>query len=148
MPQSAFFGKPYWGHPTRGVSLREGKVPVPIRLKTPDNTLGDRPLEEAMAVGTKSTLTYLVPEGVYDRLEVWAGLHAALGVAGNVIFEIKGSDGKTLAKTQVLGGQAACRLNVPLAGQSNIRLIATAGSPDSTSNYAVWGRPLLLKPEK
>ncbi len=39
-------------------------------------------------------------------------------------------------------------LSVPLAGQSNIRLIATAGAPDSTSNYAVWGRPLLLKPEK
>ena len=148
IPQSAFFSKPYWGHATRGVSLREGKVPVPIRLATPDNTLGDKPLEEAMAVGTRSTLTYLVPKGVYDRLEVWAGLHAELGAAGSVVFEIQGSDGKTLAKTQVLGGQPARRLSVPLAGQSSIRLITTAGSADSTSNYAVWGRPRLLKPEK
>lgn len=148
MPQSAFFGKPYWGHPTRGVCLREGKVPVPIRLKTPDNALGDAPLEEAMAVGTRATLTYLVPSGVYERLEVWAGLHAELGAGGNVVFEIKGSDGKTLAKTQVLGGEPARRLSVPLAGQSGTQLITTAGSADGASNYAVWGRPRLLKPEK
>jgi hypothetical protein len=148
MPQSAFFSKPYWGHPTRGVSLREGKAPVPIRLQTPDDTLEDKPLEDALAVGTKSTLTYLVPQGIYDRLEVWAGLHAELGVAGDVVFEVKGSDEKTLAKTQVLGSQPARRLSVPLAGQSSIQLITTAGSTDSTSNYAVWGRPRLVRSER
>ena len=145
IPQSAFFSKPYWGHPTRGVSLREGNVPVPIRLVTPDSTLGDTPLEEAVAVGTRSTLTYAVPRGVYDRLEVWAGLHAELGAGGNVVFEIKGGDGKTLGKTQVRGDQPARRLSAPLAGQSRVQLVTTAGSPDSTSNYAVWGQPRLLK---
>lgn len=148
MPQSAFFSKPYWGHATRGVTLREGKIPVPIRLKTPDNILDDEPIEEAIAVGTTATLTYLVPPGVYDRLEVWAGLHAELGTAGEVVFQIRGSDGKALATAQVRGDQPAHRLTVPLAGQSSIQLVTTAASPASTSNYAVWGRPQLLKPEK
>ena len=102
----------------------------------------------ALSLTGRTRATYLVPQGVYERLEVWAGLHAELGVAGNVIFEIKGSDGKTLAKTQVLGGQPARHLSVRLAGQSTIQLITTAGSADSTSNYAVRGQPRLVKPER
>lgn len=148
MPQSAFFSKPYWGHATRSVSLRDGKIAVPIRLKTPGNALGDKPIEEAIAVGTTATLTYLLPQGVYDRLDVWAGLHAELGTAGNVIFQIRGADGKALATAQVRGDQPACRLTVSLAGQSRIQLVTTSGSRDSTSNYAVWGQPRLLKREK
>ena len=148
IPQSAFFSKPYWGHATRGVALREGKVSVPIRLVTSQNALGDAPLKDAVAVGTRAILTYMVPLGVYDRLEVWAGLHADLGTSGNVNFEIKGSDGKTLAKTQVLGDQPAHLLTVPLTGLASIQLITTAGSTDSTSNYAVWAQPRLLKSKK
>ncbi len=147
-PQSAFFSKPYWGHPTRGVSMRGGKEAVAIRVKGADDALGDKPIEDAVAVGTKTTLTYLVPPGVYDRLEVWAGLHAELGEGGNVIFEIKGGDGKTLAKAQVRGDQPAQRMTAPLAGQSKVQLITTAGSSDSAHDYAVWARPQLVKAEK
>ena len=144
-PQSAFFSKPYWGHATRGVTLRDGKIPVPIRLKEPDNALGDEPIEDAIAVGTTARLTYLVPPGVYDHLEVWAGLHAELGGAGDVVFQIRAADGKALATEQVRGDQPAHHFTVPLAGQTRIQLVTTAGSRDSTANYAVWARPLLVK---
>ncbi len=148
MPQSAFFSKPYWGHATRSVTLREGKTPVPIRVKAPDSRFGDGPIEEAIAVGTTAILTYLVPPGVYDRFEVWAGLHAELGAAGEVVFQIRGSDGKALATVQVRGDQPARQLTASLAGQSSIQLVTTAASRDSTSNYAVWVHPRLLQPEK
>lgn len=148
MPQSAFFSKPYWGYPTRGVSLRDGKSPVPIRLKIADGARAEAPMAEAMAVGTRATLTYLVPPGVYDRLEVWAGLHAELGTAGDVLFEIKASDGTTLAQARVRGDEPAQRLTAPLCGQTSVQLVTTAGSADATSNYAVWGRPRLVKPDK
>lgn len=145
IPQSAFFGKPYWGHATRGVTLRDGKIPVPIRLRTPDNALGDKPIEDSIAVGTTATVTFLLPPGVYDHLEVWAGLHAELGAAGDVVFQIRAADGKALATAQVRGDQPARRLSVPLAGQTRIQLVTTAGSRDSTANYAVWARPRLVK---
>lgn len=147
IPQSAFFSKPYWGHASRSVALREGKIPVPIRLNTSDNVLGDEPIEDAIAVGTTAVLTYLVPPGVYDRFEVWAGLHAELGVAGDVTFQIRDADGKALATEQVRGDQPAHHFVVPLADQTTIQLVTTAASSDSTSNYAVWAQPRLLKPE-
>lgn len=147
-PQSAFFGKPYWGHPTRGVCLREGKQAVGLRLKCAEAALADKDIEDALAVGTRTVLTYVLPQGVYDRLEVWAGLHAELGAGGDVIFEIKGGDGKTLAKAQVRGGQEAQRLSASLAGQSKVQLITTSSSKGSTRNYAVWARPRLVKAEK
>ncbi len=147
-PQSAFFSKPYWGHPTRGVCMRGGKEVVAIRVKGADDALGDKPIEDAVAVGTKTTLTYLVPAGVYDRLEVWAALQAELGAGGDVIFEVKGGDGRTLAKVQVRGDQPAQRVAAPLAGQSTVQLITTSGSADSTHNYAVWARPRLVKAAK
>ena len=107
IPQSAFFSKPYWGHATRGVALREGKVSVPIRLVTSQNALGDAPLKDAVAVGTRAILTYMVPLGVYDRLEVWPDCTRTWEPAAMSTSKSREATARTLAKTQVLGDQPA-----------------------------------------
>lgn len=143
MPQTAFFGKPYFGYPIRGVCLCQGTNAVAIRIRTADNAI--KSIEDAIGVGTTSKLTYLLPPGVYDRFEATVGLHADLGRGGNVIFEVKAADGKTLAKAQVSGTQPAQQLVVPLAGQTRIQLVATSGGPDASFNHAVWAQPRLVK---
>lgn len=148
MPQAAFFSQPYWGHATRGVVLKEGKQPAPIRINVAESTWGEGPIEEAIAVGTPTTLTYLIPPKVYDRLEVWVGLHADLGLAGDVVFEVRGGDGQVLARKQIQGNQPAQLLAVPLSEHNRIQLATIPGSKDSSANYAIWARPRLLKASK
>ncbi|MBC7352895.1 MAG: NPCBM/NEW2 domain-containing protein [Thermogutta sp.] len=144
-PQSAFFSKPYWGHPTVGVVLKDGKKPTAIRMQIPDCAWARGPINDAIAVGTPTTLTYLIPPGVYDRLEVWAGLHAELGLAGDVIFEIRGNDGKVLVQKKIQGKEPAQLLVVPLAEEERIQLVTRPASRDASANYAIWARPRLLK---
>ena len=75
LPQSAFFSKPYWGFATRGVILRDGKEAVPLKLRIREaDRIVEKEFPAGMGTGTRSSLTYLVPPGVFHHFEVWAGL--------------------------------------------------------------------------
>ncbi|NLC81129.1 MAG: hypothetical protein GX748_08100, partial [Lentisphaerae bacterium] len=79
--------------------------------------------------------------------QVSAGLHAELGGSGHVRFEILGN-GKRLADlSPVQGTMPAHTLDLPLAGITNLQLIATSAG-DGSGNYAVWGEPRLLKEKR
>ena len=146
LPQAAFFSRPYWGYATVGASLRDGKTAVPLALRVSEagrDTV--KVFDCGVGVGTRSVLTYLIPEGVYARFQVSAGLHAELGERGHVRFEILGN-GKRLADLPpVRGSQPAYTLGLPLAGITNLQLIATSAGGDGSGNHAVWGAPRLLK---
>jgi len=146
MPQDAFFSRPYWGHAKRGVILRDGKQAVPLKLRFQEaDQVVEKEFPAGMGTGTRSSLTYLVPPGVFRRFEVWAGLHSELGATGNVEFEVR-SNGALLASTGPLAGEApAVRLSVPLAGVTSLQLLAKSAGGDGKGNYAVWGAPRLLK---
>jgi hypothetical protein len=146
MPQSAFFSKPFWGYARTGVHLRDGKVPVPLRLRVPDaGKSSERTFPAGIGTGTRSTLTYLLPVGVFARFETWAGLHAVLGATGRVVFEVRGN-GRSLARVGPVAGDApAEKICVPLAGVTNLQLIATSAGGKGKADYAVWGEPRLLK---
>jgi len=146
MPQSTFFSKPYWGYAKRGVILRNSKeaVGLKLRIKEADQTV-EKEFPAGVGTGTRSSLTYLVPPGVFHQFEVWAGLHSELGTRGSVEFEVLG-DGAKLASSGPLTGDApAVRLTVPLAGITKLQLIAKSAGGDGNGNYAVWGAPRLVK---
>ncbi|HPO38691.1 MAG TPA: NPCBM/NEW2 domain-containing protein [Kiritimatiellia bacterium] len=149
LPQAAFFSRPYWGYATVGASLRDGKTAVPLALRVSEagrETI--RVFEHGVGVGTRSVLTYLIPKDVYARFQVSAGLHAELGGSGHVRFEILGN-GKRLADlSPVQGTMPAHTLDLPLAGITNLQLIATSAGGDGSGNHAVWGAPRLLKEER
>jgi hypothetical protein len=147
MPQSAFFSRPYWGYAKRGVILRDGKQAVGLKLRLQEaEGIVAKEFPAGMGAGTRSSLSYLVPPGVFQRFEVWAGLHCELGAAGNVEFEVMGN-GALLASTGPMNGDApAVRLSVPLAGITTLQLIAKSAGGDGKGNYAVWGAPRLVKP--
>jgi hypothetical protein len=145
LPQTAFFSKPYWGHAVRGAALKDGKEPVPLRLLIPaGGKAAARELAAGLSVGTRCSLSYLVPPGVYARVTAWAGLHAELGASGHVTFEVLGN-GRSLARFDVRGGEPAQAVSVPLEAVTNLQLTATSAARDSSGNYAVWGEPRLVR---
>lgn len=146
-PQSAFFSKPFWGHALRGVTLREGKEPVPLRLRVEEKgKIAQKTFARALGVGTKSTLTFMVPPGVYRSFEVWAGLHAELGREGSVVFEVKGNGAKVLATVGPVRGDAlAQRIAVPMDGVTSLQLTVTSAGGAGLGNYAIWAEPELAK---
>ncbi len=143
-PQGAFFSKPYWGHAQRNVTLRDGTNAVPLKLVIEEGgTLAEKQFAVGIGTGTRSSLTYLVPTGVYERFTTLVGLQAGMGTAGDVQFAVLGN-GKELCAARITGGQPAKFLDCPLAGITNLQLLATSGG-GGAGNYAVWAEPRLIK---
>jgi hypothetical protein len=89
----------YWGHAKRGVILRDGKTAIGLKVRIREaDQIVEKEFLAGVGTGTRSSLTYLVPPGVFQRFEVWAGLHCELGASGNVEFEVMGN-GTRLAST-------------------------------------------------
>lgn len=145
LSQASFFSRPYWGRPLRGVLLEAGTNAVPLKLAVGEaDAVRVQSFDAGLGTGTRSSLTWFVPPGVYGRFETLAGLHADLGARGNVVFEVLG-DGRSLACVPVVGGAPARRISVPLAGVTNLQLVATSGGGDGSGNYCVWAEPRLVK---
>ncbi len=146
VPQTSFFSRPYWGHATPGAALQGGTNEVPLTLRIDDGAVSAvRTFSAGIGAGTKCSMTFPVPPGVYRSFEAWAGLHAALGTNGSVVFEVIG-DGRSLARVgPVAGTNTARRLVVEIGGVTNLQLVTTSGGGDGYGNYAVWGEPRLVK---
>lgn len=143
--QQTFFGKPYWGHAYMGGVLEGGSNAVPIKLRVAENGgVVVKEFASGIGTGTRSSLTYLVPAGVYRHFSVLAGLHPELGAKGGVEFAIFGND-KKLASIALTGDQPAHRFDCDLAGVTNLQLVATGKGGDPKANYAIWAEPRLLK---
>jgi hypothetical protein len=143
--QQTFFSKPYWGHAQMGGVLEGGSNAVPIKLRFAENGgVSVKEFAHGIGTGTRSSLTYFVPAGVYRRFTVLAGLHPELGAKGGVEFAIFGND-KKLASVALTGDQPAHRFDCDLAGVTNLQLVATAKGGDPKANYAIWAEPRLIK---
>jgi len=144
-PQSAFFSRPYWGHAQRGVILRDGTNAVPLALMIEDaGKTSKREFAAGMGTGTRSSLTYFVPQDLYDQFTVWVGLQAGIGTTGDVLFSVLGN-GAELGSARVTGTQPARRLAFGISGVTNLQLVATSAGGDGKGNYAVWAEPRLIK---
>jgi hypothetical protein len=143
--QQTFFSKPCWGHAYMGGVLEGGSNAVPIKLRVEENGgVVVKEFASGIGTGTRSSLTYLVPAGVYRHFTVFAGLHPELGAKGGVEFAIFGDD-KKLASVALIGDQPAHRFDCDLAGVTNLQLVATGKSGDPKANYAIWAEPRLVK---
>ncbi len=144
-PQSQFFGKPYWGYPLSGFTLKDGKQPVPLKLKVRGKQgVEVKVFARGISAGMGRTLTFLLPEGVYSRFRVYAGLHATLGERGRVEFTVLGN-GKPLQQVILSGNQPARLLECNIEGITHLALTLTSRTSASQHNYAVWAEPTLLK---
>ena len=145
-PQASFFSKPYWGCSTSGVILKDGSKAVPLRLTvTEDGKPAVKTFASGIGTGTRSSLSYLIPQDVYQRSTVRVGLHAELGATGNVTFDVAGN-GHSLARVGPITGCMPSRvIDVAVAGVTNIQLTVTSSGGDGTGNYAVWAEPRLVK---
>lgn len=150
MPQTAFFSKPYWGHALRGITLRDGKEPVPLRLRIESQgEVAEKAFDQAWGVGTRSRIHFALPSGIYERFECWVGLQPELGAKGCVVFEVTGNEDQPLAKVGPVKGDApARRVSVPLAGVTTLQLTASSAGGDGLGNYAVWAEPRLVKAKR
>ena len=144
-PQTHFFSSPYWGHARVGVVLEEGKKAVPIRLRLPSNQgFEEREFPDGISTGMGKALTWILPQGIYHRFTVWAGLQAGLGDKGRVEFTIMG-DGKPLASAVIKGTDAAHAFECDVTGVTQLQLNVISRGLDAKSNYAVWAAPTLVK---
>ncbi len=145
MPQSVFFGKPHWGHATLGVTMNN-KVAVPLQLNVLEH---GKPVMKTfvsgIGTGTRSVLTYEIPSDVYTRFTALAGLHAALGKNGKVLFEISGNGRRLALLGPITGDMPAQQIDVSLEGINRIQLTVTSAGGDGTGNYAIWADPKLCK---
>lgn len=89
-------------------------------------------------------LTFLLPQDVFTRFTVIAGLHPELGKKGRVEFTIHG-DGKPLQSITLNGTDPAQSLDCDVTAVKELRLTLTSRSLDTKSNYAIWAEPLLIK---
>lgn len=145
-PQTAFCSKPFWGHATRDVALQNGRDPVPLRLLVDEQgQQAVRTFERGIATGTRSTLSYLVPKDVYQSLCVRVGLHADLGGAGQVRFEVLGNGRPLASAGPIRGGSPSQCLCVPLAGLTNLQFVVSSAGGDGSGNCAVLADPRLVK---
>ncbi len=143
--QQTFFSKPYWGHAHMGGVLEGGSNAAPIKLRVEENGgVAIKEFANGVGTGTRSSLTYLVPAGVYRQFTVLAGLHPELGAKGGVEFTVFGNE-KKLASVALTGDQPAHRFDCDLTGVTNLQLVATAKGGDPKANYAIWAEPRLVK---
>lgn len=140
-PQAEFFSAPHWGHARSGVILAEGKRALPLRLKL-DN--GEREFANGISAGMGKALTFLLPQDVYTRFRVMAGLHPELGAKGRVEFTISG-DGQVLQSAVLDGAEPARLLECEVLGVKRLQLMLTSRGIDAKSAYAIWAEPALLK---
>ena len=144
-PQSQFFGKPYWGYPRVGFTLAEGKRPVPLRLRLRrGKQIREQEIPNGISAGMGRRLTFLLPEGVFQRFEVTAGLHAQLGAQGKVQFTVLG-DGKVLQRIVLSGSEPARRLECDIRRVTRLALALESKTSQSQYNYAIWAAPTLIK---
>ena len=145
MPQSTFFGKPAWGFPQSGLILADGTEPKPLVLRVKqDGQVSEQTFERGIGTGTRSVLTWLVPDGVFSRFTVVGGLHAELGGAGHVTLQVVG-EGQPLETLELTGDQPAHRFDCPLEGITRLQVVAQSAGGDGMGNYVVWGAPTLVK---
>jgi hypothetical protein len=144
-PQSHFFGSPFWGHARSGVVLEGGTKAVPIKLRVADkDRVIEKPFAAGISTGMGRPLTFHLPQGVYRRFTVLAGLQAGIGDRGRVEFTVLG-DGKALATAIVNGADPAHAFDCDIAGVAQLQLAANARGLDPKSNYAVWAEPVLSR---
>jgi hypothetical protein len=86
-----------------------------------------------------------VPENVYDRFEVTAGLHSTMAVDGAVVFQVKGNDKVLFESGPRTKDDPAVDIRVPLKGIKEIQIVAFPDTKDAADNYVVWGGPRLIK---
>ena len=144
-PQTHFFSSPYWGHARSGVVLEDGTKEVPIKLRIQEKESAvEKEFADGISTGMGRALTYLLPQGVYQRFTVLAGLHPKLGAKGKVEFKILG-DGKPLTSAIVSGDDPAQMLDCDITGVTQLQLTTASRGPDPKSNYAIWAEPKLSK---
>ena len=90
-------------------------------------------------------LSYIVPEGVFERFEAVVGIHSRLGEEGSVIFQVKGDDKVLFDSGPLTRDDPARNISVSLQGVKEIQLITFSGTKDHPYNYPVWGEPRLVK---
>jgi NPCBM/NEW2 domain/Zinc dependent phospholipase C len=115
----------------------------PLKLKLADGSA--RTFKKGFGVGWRSEYTFLVPPDVFTNFSVWAGNDAALGAGSTNTFEVL-VNGRVAAATNKMPGleKPAQRLQVPLAGASNLTLRVKSECPPS-STHGVWAEPTLAK---
>lgn len=145
-PQSQFFSAPHWGYPRSGFALADGRRAVPLKLRVAGSKgVESKTFPNGISAGMGKSLTFVLPEKVYARFTVLAGLHADLGATGRVEFAIAG-DGKPLGSALVAGAEPAVALECDISGVSRLQLTLTSRGLDAKGNHAVWADPLLWKP--
>ncbi len=151
--QPRLFRPVYGGAPTSGVILDKEGQPLPLTLKYHESRkLLEKKLDRGIAAGTRRSmvqepcvLSYIVPEGVFERFEAVVGIHSRLGEEGSVIFQVKGDDKVLFDSGPLTRDDPARNISVSLQGVKEIQLITFSGTKDHPYNYPVWGEPRLVK---
>ncbi len=136
-PQAAFFGSPYWGHPQRDMTLRDGKDPVPLALQIN----GERTEVNGLGIGIKR-ISWFLPGNLFSRLTLRVGLHADLGADGQILFQVFGNNAE-LHRTELRGTAQSVPIDLPVAGVTNLAFLASPVNR-SKANYVVLADPVLI----
>ena len=90
-------------------------------------------------VGTHAhSMLYVTLDGKAERFGAYVGVDDATGGRGTIQFRVYG-DGKRLYDSGVMkGGQAATRLDVPLAGVTRLVLLVTSAGDGVDFDHADW----------
>ena len=120
-----------WGQPQIDKSITEQTL-----------SIGGRTFEHGVGSHASSSLRLEV-NGQCERFTAWVGVDDAAEQRGSLTFLVYG-DGRKLFDSGVMkGGDAAKRVNVPLAGVRHVILATTAGN-DINYDHADWAEATFL----
>ncbi len=114
--------------------------PIPVKLKTADNTIRD--FDNGFVVGSDTEYSFIVPPGLFKTLEVRVGQQPECGAEGKCRFEIL-LDGKSVSKTEEISAKDAPQLLKVRLEQARTITIKTDGSKKDDKINAVWAQPIL-----
>jgi NPCBM/NEW2 domain len=142
---SAYAQKPYYCPRVRNsnMSLDDDFYPVPLRLNYNGKI---ETFPKGFGVGTPSSITFLIPSGVYNTFNAVVGLHSELGVGGKIIFRLIADD-KVIFDSGIIVSDDSCSVSVKLGNCKKLTLTAVAADENENilKNNAIWANPTLYK---
>ncbi len=116
-----------------------GKPQVNKSITAQTLSIGGRAFSTGVATHAESIL-HVELDGKAERFSAYVGVDDAPGPRGSVRFKVFG-DGKRLFDSGLMkGGDAAQRVDVPLAGVKHVILTVTSGGDGVDFDHADWGQ--------
>ena len=141
---SAYAQAPYYCPRIRNsnMSLSSDFSPIPLQLNLNGEIIH---FDKGFGVGTPSYISYILPEGVYQKFKAIIGIHSETGASGEVIFQVLAND-KIIFDSGRITSSKSKQISVPINHCEVLTLRTIPYCKNNLAeNNAIWANPTIKK---